>query len=1538
MSLSKPLVVGKQPNQTLGKSTKSQSTDGLCLICSQPCAKSRKKTEGLADLKEKVKNCETEKFQRIFQTVKWEEPRNEYYLCKLCNLQILAASKRKGEGKARKTSAADSNLDTSNPELGAPSPKKLRLRDASNNIIPIHACDKCCFCSLECDKKHPSRNSGKLYRIETRTRWFELRGCTPYIKDTTVRERILLLIRECNDPFARDIHYHGACWTKYVLTRRDSSHAQNVSSEEVKEIFIQRVNEYIFKEQEARSLKSLLDEYNRIRHDYNMPPVQCTKSVKSILEQVFGDKIGFHNRVDANKSTIVYDKCGGGGFIEAALHSWGVDDETVLQNAAKTLNKLYGKDEPYKWPPPSQNMDDITQPPELILKFTRWLTKPTKSKFTDTTYTASEITLADLLWSTITRKRTSLQTLLGVTIHGMTKSKVLIQILSAMKLTLTYRDILDLYSAWSLKAIETNNTCSSEITQDIPGVVVLDNDDFREDTLTGGGTSHFTNVCILQPARLANRVDASNEVLRIPTYQERKNLFSSKTTVKPYKTVERGNPKPLRVETEDTYNNETQRHRMFGHALLRHSYSIDSNFREPQTTQTQPIGSYSGFQYSLSPEVEKCKTYFHTSFPKPPDKCTVSTVMDDCVKIAEEKNMPFVQLVGDQPVYSLITEVKAEHPVKYAKVIPILGAFHIEMAFMAAIDKRFKDSGLSCWVAAAGIVEEGSVDKALRGGHYNRCMRIHKLVYEVLARRMIKKAENEKGLSTALKELIQKFHRQENWDGRKEVIHELLNTDEFVNLVTSEFEEINNSDSEHGKYWLTYMEMVEILLLNYHSLRTQLWDQYLISLRLMCPWLAAYNHVHYTRYLPYYWASMISLEDEVRSHLMNNFSYSLTGNPFSHLPLDQIIEMTMNKGSKLKSGWYGVTRNLFMVNNYCIIVNYIMAARITLEQFTNRLHYTDGHKENTKSRRQADEKAIKLLDACLDEWSCDPWDLSNGVLRSLQSGYIPVKEVAESLKSAKEKGEALISTILRERITTNDVPLLETIHQIKQYSFNYIPKEAKQKSVMNQKTVEMESKAMACIVSLAQNSQLELDMDILMEYHLTDIPLAIFYPNGAMRKSVKSQLRHQFNYRKAPASMKIGAFAILDMGFYWRLASPSKEDRYKGDGSAYTWSDFAQKIFSMIQSRHPGAAAFYITNDRYDIQDNIKRGEHIRRAGGKEGKNIFIRRGDPLPSSTGMSDFYKNASNKIRLQEYLLQEFTKLSRTAAAKFYYNLNEACIDLDTSDHLPQFECHQTEADTKMFYYAAILSDSHPTTPIIIDAEDTDVYVIAAQAAHELEASLLMYKTGGDIYYCKDFCTKEVAEIIIPLHVITGCDTTSGFYYKTKASICKQSIASEETYNLLRGLGDKVNLKLSQYSKLEQFILKGVYGEPTNIPVNQFRSREWTRMKNKNTAKLSPDRDSLGQHFKRTCYQSYIFKSYRNPNAPPPPHGCGWHSETTTGYVVPTMSTADKLPASLQELYEAEDDTHTSDTEPDVPTDESDSELIDSEYEEDEIEIDR
>ena len=63
-------------------------------------------------------------------------------------------------------------------------------------------------------------------------------------------------------------------------------------------------------------------------------------------------------------------------------------------------------------------------------------------------------------------------------------------------------------------------------------------------------------------------------------------------------------------------------------------------------------------------------------------------------------------------------------------------------------------------------------------------------------------------------------------------------------------------------------------------------------------------------WMPLHWSSIGGLPADKASFIKAGmFTASLTGKPFSCLPYDQWIEMTMNKGSKMKGGWIGITQN-----------------------------------------------------------------------------------------------------------------------------------------------------------------------------------------------------------------------------------------------------------------------------------------------------------------------------------------------------------------------------------------------------------------------------------------------------------------------------------------------------------------------------------------------------------------------------------------------------------------------------------------------------
>ena len=73
------------------------------------------------------------------------------------------------------------------------------------------------------------------------------------------------------------------------------------------------------------------------------------------------------------------------------------------------------------------------------MKFSRWLSRPEEKRdTTDEQFDPSMMMLADLMWSKITGKRTCMKTLLGITVHGMTRSKQLLTLLKELGLTISY--------------------------------------------------------------------------------------------------------------------------------------------------------------------------------------------------------------------------------------------------------------------------------------------------------------------------------------------------------------------------------------------------------------------------------------------------------------------------------------------------------------------------------------------------------------------------------------------------------------------------------------------------------------------------------------------------------------------------------------------------------------------------------------------------------------------------------------------------------------------------------------------------------------------------------------------------------------------------------------------------------------------------------------------------------------------------------------------------------------------------------------------
>lgn len=186
------------------------------------------------------------------------------------------------------------------------------------------------------DTKHPGRN--KWHNMQTKDAWYSFKRHTVHLTDDNMRSRILTLIKATNDPFATEIRYHRACWRNYVTKLDDNIdedclHLENVRLSEVKEMCFQHARTVIFEQHELRSLQGLLSDYKNMLKNFGF---ECsgTKSstIKDMLQNEFKDKIDFHGRLHKNESTLVYDLS-----AEAAIYSWGVSDDQLINTVARRL-------------------------------------------------------------------------------------------------------------------------------------------------------------------------------------------------------------------------------------------------------------------------------------------------------------------------------------------------------------------------------------------------------------------------------------------------------------------------------------------------------------------------------------------------------------------------------------------------------------------------------------------------------------------------------------------------------------------------------------------------------------------------------------------------------------------------------------------------------------------------------------------------------------------------------------------------------------------------------------------------------------------------------------------------------------------------------------------------------------------------------------------------------------------------------------------------------------------------------------------------
>ena len=206
----------------------------------------------------------------------------------------------------------------------------------------------------------------------------------------------------------------------------------------------------------------------------------------------------------------------------------------------------------------------------------------------------------------------------------------------------------------------------------------------------------------------------------------------------------------------------------------------------------------------------------------------------------------------------------------------------------------------------------------------------------------------------------------------------------------------------------------------------------------------------------------------------------------------------------------------------------------------------------------------------------------------------------------------------------------------------------------------------------------------------------------------------------------------------------------------------------------------------------------------------------------------------------------------------------------------QSNQEEADTRMLLHAQHASSTHEQ--VVLSTPDTDVFIIALSKLHKINAKLFMLTGVGEkrrLINLREVgeravnqlnnnnCSNEMfLEALLGFHSFTGCDATSAFFGRRKASPLNILSTDDEYIRVSRALSYCEDLSQHHKRIIESFVCH-MYGKKDGhtqgIMVNDLRYHIYCQKEGKVSCKqLPPCLNVLEQHLKRAHYQARIWNS--------------------------------------------------------------------------------
>lgn len=1138
----------------------------------------------------------------------------------------------------------------------------------------------------------------------------------------------------------------------------------------------------------------------------------------------------------------------------------------------------------------------------------------------------------DLIYAALNHNiKTSKHITLGMAVKSLCNSKKIINILSTYGHCCSYTTLEELETEMTFSTANSAYVCPEDILRrpDLNTGVAFDNFDRFVETLNGKDTLHDTVGIIFQDVNQhevttseVSSIDGENENLTttvpenfldssmISTRRKRKRRAFEEITfdMHPY-------TKKLKISSWNQVDisklNKTPDSLIISKQLdvvwmLLHLHRISDT--------PMWVGYHSKILIDESP-LQKV-SYLTPINYSPTNNATVLKTLELSQAIANECQAPFIQITYDLAIARASYCIQAQEAPKFNNIFIHLGAFHIEMAFFKAVGTFIDGCGLSHVMTECNLIANGSIAGFITGKNYNRCKRIHSQIALVLQQLHFQSFLEKKNITIQESVLDYLTTFMQHKDISPQVQHT-----ETQQLIESYDEYITDTlEGKHGKtaqFYAMYIDFINLYHTFIKSIRVRDLDLYLYALGKIANLFFYYNQQNYSRWLIYY-LNQLQHVDKTHPGLRveiakGSFGIRRTVKPFSRIPVDLTLEQTMNgDAARRLTGIINLTNSIAARQRWArnhgartrIISHVLTRAGLNRNQEDIA---ADLHPDRIKKHRQQIEAFMYSIQETINPFSSS---IDKNQLYNIATGQAATPEIADSLLNVISTG-----TVLRDQFINECNINSDRFHQpLKKNSVMTFANLTKKKNIkIGQKVQEVKLQRDLFGRLLALSLDTNIDLEKVLCFPITPVPLSLCHIDGSLNKTVKSvlvtELEKQIEDMEQPPP--IVDFAIVD-GFFF-LNTFKEMPRSFGDVS--------KKILHCLVRNEASRVA--IVFDRY-FTPSIKDYEHTLR-GTVDDRNFHI----SGPQQIRTTDFAKDLKNikfKEALVKFLIDHWAdqEMAAIIGNKTVYLNHDLCyvysvIDktvrrtIDNELSCPDHE----EADTKTVFLACQVKEEDST--ITIRTSDTDIVVIMLANMEHLKASVKIWMDlgVGNARRYVDICALSVklgpliSRALPALHALTGCDFNPAFYRRGKKKPLRILMDFQIFQKEFANLGSEDYDIDKSFDIIQSFICH-LYGFKKLADVNKARIETFYKtykvtdtsqpfslnVRNYDACCLPPCKSELLQHLLRSKYIACLWRNAHNKNGiNMTPTDYGWTEHE--GKLEMTSFVGNQLPEAYEDV---------------------------------------